>query len=82
MILGIIVPAPILTLWGQNVEVDALTGEFTTPKMPEDIRADLIINAINYQETAYPLVFQNNPCSYDIMAVKSSNTNLTTVHDF
>ncbi len=72
----LITPTPTLTLWGQTIEVNPITGEFTTPLMPERTTADLIINAINYQQTSVPLVFESNPAYYEFTAVDTTNNNV------
>ncbi len=72
----LITPTPTISLWGQTIEVNPFTGEFTTPKMPEGTTADLIVNAINYKENPTPVVFETNPAYYDFSAVETTSTNV------
>ncbi|MBR4571505.1 MAG: PKD domain-containing protein [Candidatus Riflebacteria bacterium] len=71
-----ITPAPTISLWGQTIEVNPITGEFTTPKMPEGTTADLVINAINYKQTTNTVTFSNNPAYHEITAVETTVINI------
>ena len=71
-----ITPTPTISLWGQTIEVNPFTGEFTTPKMPEGTTADLIINAVNYKQTTNTVTFANNPAYHEITAVETTVINV------
>lgn len=73
-------PAPKLTLWGQTIDVQS-DGTFVTPPMPDGVTADLIIQANNYQQTATPVTFRDNPTTYEITAVGTSVNNQPPIVD-
>ncbi|MBQ3644261.1 MAG: hypothetical protein II961_06655 [Candidatus Riflebacteria bacterium] len=68
-------PTPNLYLWGQKIDVDPVTGQFTTPKMPEGTTADLIVNAVNYKETTNTVTFTENPAYQEMTAVPTTAIN-------
>ena len=68
-------PTPNLYLWGQKIDVDPITGQFTTPKMPEGTTADLIVNAVNYKETTNTVTFTENPAYQEMTAVPTTAIN-------
>ena len=72
----IITPTPTVTLWGQTIEVNPFTGEFTTPEMPEGTTADLIVNAVNYKQTANTVTFSRNPAYHEITGVETTAVNV------
>ena len=60
-----------LTLWGQEINVDA-NGNFTTPKMPLGLTADLIVSGLNYKNTSTPVKFEENAAYREITAVETT----------
>lgn len=71
-----ITPTPTISLWGQTIEVNPVTGEFTTPKMPEGTTADLIVNAVNYKQSKNTVTFANNPAYHEVTAVETTALNV------
>ncbi len=66
-----------VTLWGQEVQIDRMTGVFTTPVMPIGIVADLVIEESNgFQKTVTPINFSENPSYREITAVDTTYRNL------
>lgn len=76
-----ITPTPTISLWGQTIEVNPVTGEYTTPKMPEGTTADLIINAVNHKQTSNTVTFANNPAYHEITAVETTSLNVPPTVD-
>ncbi len=72
-------PTPSLTLWGQTIEVNGLTGEFVTPKMPGGTIASLVVEAVNYRNTSTPIEFNPNPAYYEISAVETTSNNVPPI---
>ena len=71
-----ITPTPTISLWGQTIEVNPVTGEFTTPKMPEGTTADLIVNAVNYKQSTNTVTFSSNPAYHEVTAVETTALNV------
>lgn len=72
----LITPTPSLSLWGQTIDVNPQTGEFTTPKMPEGTTADLIVNAVNYKQTKNTVTFTNNPAYHELTGIETTALNV------
>ncbi|MBQ2594915.1 MAG: hypothetical protein II567_16740, partial [Candidatus Riflebacteria bacterium] len=69
-------PVPTITLWGQTIEVNPNTGEFTTPKMPEGTTADLIVNAVNYKQSKNTVTFTSNPAYHELTGIETTALNV------
>lgn len=71
---------PNVTIWGQNVvNYDSATGIYTTPLMPKNEFADLLVNSTGYQQTAIPLHFKENPTYHESIIPTTSEKQPPTV---